>query len=257
MEQKGMLRMGMDNGAVWMDTPASSILSGMKSVGIIGGLGPETSAEFYLEVVFRCQKLNTTQRPLILMSSVPLLFEIERDLIESNTGKERYIPFLVREAQRLERAGVDFIVLPCNSLHVFIDELRKAVSVPVLSIVEETVSVLNKDDIDKVGLISTSATIENRVYENSFEKAGIDFVIPNNLQRAKMDKIIQNLISGRHMNSDREYIQEVIDDLATQGVKSVALACTDLQILIPGNDRIPVFDTMSVLAEATVREILG
>lgn len=80
----------------------------MKSVGVVGGLGPETTAEFYLEVIFKCQKLNDTQRPLIVISSVPLLFEIERDLIASNSGKERYIPFLKAEAQRLEKVALIF-----------------------------------------------------------------------------------------------------------------------------------------------------
>lgn len=229
----------------------------MKSVGVIGGLGPETTAEFYLEVIFQCQKSDTTQRPLILISSVPLLFEIERDLIATNTGKERYIPYLVKEAQRLEKSGVDFLVMPCNSLHIFINEIRESVSIPVLSIVEETVATLSKKSTKKVGLISTSATIKNKVYENSFTAAGIDFVTPDDLQRAKMDKIIQNLISGRHMNDDREYIQEVIGDLTTKGVESVALACTDLQILLPESGNIAVFDTMKVLAEATVSEILS
>jgi aspartate/glutamate racemase len=65
----------------------SVIMMIMKSVGIIGGVGPETTAEFYLEVIFRCQKLNATARPLIVISSVPLPFEIERDLIATNTGK--------------------------------------------------------------------------------------------------------------------------------------------------------------------------
>jgi aspartate/glutamate racemase len=67
----------------------------MKSVGIIGGVGPETTSEFYLKVIFQCQKQNTTQRPSVVIASVPLIFEIERDLIAFNKGKERYIPILL------------------------------------------------------------------------------------------------------------------------------------------------------------------
>lgn len=229
----------------------------MKSVGVIGGLGPETTAEFYLEVIFGCQKQNTTQRPLLVVSSVPLPFEIERELIESNIGKERYIPFLVTEAQRLEKSGVDFIVMPCNSLHVFIDEIRKAVSIPVLSIVEETINYLKENRLSKLGLISTSATVANHVYETKLLETGIAFVTPNDLQRAKMDKIIQRLIEGQHLNKDREAIQEVAHDLAAQNVDCIALACTDLQLLLPSSGQVPVFDTMKILADATVREILA
>lgn len=229
----------------------------MKSVGVIGGLGPETTAEFYLEVIFQCQKQNDTQRPLIVISSVPLLFEIERDLIATNTGKERYIPFLVEEAKRLEKTGVDFLVMPCNSLHVFIEEMRQAVNIPVLSIVEETVSYLNQHNFRKVGLISTSATVANNVYETKFAENNITFVTPNDLQRAKLDKIIQQLIEGRQMNQYREVILAVVKELAAQGVDCVALACTDLQLLLPSSNEVVIFDTMKVLAESTVRMILA
>lgn len=229
----------------------------MKSVGVIGGLGPETTTEFYLEVIFSCQKQNSTQRPLVVVSSVPLLFEIERNLIESNTGKERYIPFLITEAQRLEKSGVDFIVMPCNSLHVFIDDIRKSVNIPVLSIVEETVRYLKENGLSKVGIISTSATIANQVYESKLLEAEIKFVTPDNLQKAMMDKIIQRLIEGQHLNKDREAIMEIAHNLAAQDVDCIALACTDLQLLLPSSEEVPVFDTMKILANATVREILA
>lgn len=229
----------------------------MRSVGVIGGLGPETTAEFYLEVVFGCQKLDNTQRPLVVISSVPLLFEIERDLIESNTGKERYIPYLVNEAQRLEKSGVDMLVMPCNSLHVFIDEIRNAVSIPVLSIVEETINYLEVKNLTKVGLISTSATVANQVYEEKLIEAGISFVTPDDLEKAKMDKIIQRLIDGQHLNKDRDAIMKVAQNLAAQNVDCIALACTDLQLLLPSPEKVPVFDTMKILADATVREILA
>lgn len=229
----------------------------MKSVGVIGGLGPETTAEFYLEVIFQCQKRNNEQRPLVVMSSVPLLFEIERDLIQSNIGKERYIPFLTKEARRLEKAGVDFLVMPCNSLHVFMDEIRQSVNIPVLSIVEETCNYLVEKGYKRVGLISTSATVANHVYEDVLQEKGIAFETPDDLQKAQMDKIIQRLIEGQHLNKDRDIIVKVMDDLIANKVDCVALACTDLQLLLPASDKVEVFDTMKVLATSTTNNILG
>jgi aspartate racemase len=229
----------------------------MKSVGVIGGLGPETTSEFYLEVIFQCQKRNDSQRPLIVISSVPLPFEIERDLIATNTGKERYIPFLTQEARRLEKSGVDFIVMPCNSLHVFIEEIRKSVSIPVLSIVEETAKYVVGQKFKKVGLISTSATVANKVYETKLVEEKVDFVLPNDLARAQMDKIIQRLIEGQHLNKDRETVIAIIKELVESNVDCVALACTDLQLLIPHVEDVVVFDTMKVLADSTVNMILS
>lgn len=229
----------------------------MKSVGVIGGLGPETTANFYLEVIFRCQQLNNDQRPSVVIGSVPLLFEIERDLIAHNSGIERYIPFLQDEARKLEKSGVDFLVMPCNSLHVFIEEIRDAVSIPVLSIVEETIKYLNSKDIKKVGLISTSATIENKVYESKLSERGIEYVTPIDQQRSNIDSIIQRLVSGEHLDEDRKFLVDTADSISEKGVSYVALACTDLQLLNPNSEKVEIFDTMKILADSTVAQILS
>lgn len=228
----------------------------MKTVGIIGGVGPETTSEFYLDIIFGTYKQSKEQRPGILISSVPLPYKIEADLIERNEGAERYIPYLTKEAKRLEDSGADFLVMPCNSLHVFIEEIRNSVSIPVLSIIEETVKFIKEKGYKRVGIISTSATIQNKLYENAFEDAGIDYITPDDFQQAKMGKIIINLVTGQQRNEDREEIINIIETFDTKDVDCVALACTDLQLLIPKHKNLPVFDTMKILADATVRELL-
>ncbi|MCL4405008.1 MAG: amino acid racemase [Patescibacteria group bacterium] len=228
----------------------------MKTVGVIGGLGPETTAEFYLDIIFSCQKKDKTARPAVIISSVPLPYQIEEDLILRSGGMERYIPYLKAEAQRLEKAGADFIVMPCNSLHVFIDEIRSAVSVPVLSIVEETIKFLKREKMKKVGIVSTSATIKNKLYENAFAKNGIEYVAPNELQQAKMGRFILNLVLGQQRNKDREELIDIINEFDGKNLDCVILACTDLQLLIPSHKNLEIFDTMKIFADATVREIL-
>lgn len=228
----------------------------MKTVGVIGGLGPETTSEFYLDVIFSCHAKDTSQRPHVLIGSVPLPYQIEEDLITKNEGSERYVPFLISEAQRLEKAGADFIVMPCNSLHVFIEDIRSAVQIPVLSIVEETVAFMKNNSFMKVGIVSTSATIENKLYETAFEKEGISYVTPDALQQAKMGKFIHNLVMGQRKNTDRDELIEIIANFEDKQVDCVALACTDLQLLIPTHPNLKIFDTMKILADATVEHIL-
>lgn len=228
----------------------------MKSVGIIGGLGPETAAEFYLDVVFSCFKKEKTARPSIVVASVPLPYQIEEDLIMKSEGAERYIPFLTAEAQKLEKAGVDFIVMPCNSTHVFIEQIRNSVRIPVLNIVEETVAFLKRNNFKKIGMVSTSATIRNKLYENALEKSGISFEIPNELQQEKMGKFIYNLVMGQQNNKDREGLIEIINDFENKQVDCVILACTDLQLLIPKHPTLKIFDTMKIFVDATVDQIL-
>lgn len=228
----------------------------MKTVGIIGGLGPETTSEFYLNLVFSCQKRDKTHRPSIIIASVPLPYEIEEDAISKNVGFEKILPFLVKEAKRLEKAGANFIVMPCNSLHVFIKEIRNAVDIPILSIVEETVKFLKKNNLNKVGIVSTSATIKNKLYENAFEESKIGYETPNDFQQAKMGKFILNLVTGMQNNKDREELIQIIGDFEKKNVDCVVLACTDLQLLIPSHPTLKIFDTMKIFADATVEEML-
>jgi aspartate racemase len=229
----------------------------MKSVGVIGGLGPGTTAEFYLEVIFRCHKRNNKQRPLVVIANVPLDLDVEREFLAANKGAERYLPFLIKEAKRLEKSGVDFLVMPCNSLHMFINELRAAVKIPMLSIVEETIAHIKDQGYKKVGLVSTSATVLNKVYETVFEEQKIDFITPTDEQRGRMDQIIQRLVDNQLLDEDRALLEAVAKDLASQQADCVALACTDLQLLRPQSDDVVIFDTMKILADATVNKILS
>jgi aspartate racemase len=228
----------------------------MKTVGIIGGLGPETTSEFYLDLVFSCQKKDRTHRPSIIISSVPLPYAIEEDAISKNIGIERCLPFLISEAKRLEKSGADFIVMPCNSLHIFIKDIRNAVKIPVLSIVEETVKFLKKNKFKKVGIVSTSATIKNKLYENAFEENRIGYETPDDFQQAKMGKFILNLVTGMQNNKDREELIKIIADFENKNVDCVVLACTDLQLLISKHHTLKIFDTMKIFVDATVEEIL-
>ena len=229
----------------------------MKAVGIIGGLGPETTSEFYLDLVFSCAKKDKSAKPLIIITNVPLPYKIEEDLILKSEGMERYIPFLIQEAKRLEKAGADFIVMPCNSLHIFIKEIRQAVKIPVLSIVEETVKFLKREKMKKVGIVSTSATIKNKLYENAFAKNDITYLVPNELQQAKMGKFILNLVVGQQKNRDREELIAIINSFKNKGLDCVILACTDLQLLIPHHPTLKIFDTMKIFADATVQKIIN
>lgn len=228
----------------------------MKTVGIIGGLGPETTSEFYLEIIFGCYQKNKENRPPVLIWNIPLKYEIEEDLLMKATGEERYIPYLVDAAKRLEKGGADFLVMPCNSLHIFIEEIRKSVKIPVLSIAEETTKFLKNRKISIVGLLATATSLKRKIYESVFKKENIKQVLPDEFEQAKIGKMINNIVLHKHANKDRKELLEIVDKFAKKGVKNVILACTDLQLLIPHHPRLVIYDTMKIFADATVQEIL-
>jgi aspartate racemase len=224
----------------------------IKTVGILGGLGPDTTAEFYISIIQSFQKKKTETRPPIVITSVPLPLKTEKKFILHNKDAGDYLPFLLKEAKRLERSGVDFIVMPCNSLHIFIEELRSAVKIPVLSIIEEFVSFLKEKKIKEIGVISTAATLHHQLYEKALQKASIKFSTPDSLQQAKFGKVIHNLVEGTQTSRDRDEIMNAIISFAENNVGTVALACTDLQLLLPQHPHVKIYDTMQVFADATV-----
>jgi aspartate racemase len=228
----------------------------MKTVGVIGGLGPETTSEFYLEVVFGCYKKNKESRPPILIWNVPLKYQIEQDLLTKSSGEERYLPYLIEAAKRLEAGGADFLVMPCNSLHIFIEEIRSSVKIPVLSIVAETAAFLKNKKIEKVGLLATQSSIKNKLYEAALTKEGIEQVLPDQSDQAMIGDIIENIVLNRHTEKDKELLIRIVEKFEGKDVKNVVLACTDLQLLITNHDRLKIYDSMAILAESTITNLL-
>lgn len=230
----------------------------MKTVGIIGGLGPETTSKFYLEIIQGCQQKNKQARPAILIFSVPMPFELEKSIIvKEEQDEEKILPILIQTARKLETAGVNFLVMPCNSLHAFIEEIRASVSIPVLSILEETTKFLQKEKIKQVGLLSTIITRRRKLYEDAFSKAGIESMLPSDSDQVKIGKIIHSLVMSQQDDKERKELIGIIENLEKRGAKHVVLACTDLQLLIPAHPGIKIFDTMKILARATVKKILN
>jgi len=228
----------------------------MKTVGIIGGLGPETTANFYLKVVFSSFEKHTEARPPMLIWNVPLPYQIEEDFITKTVGEEKYIPFLIDAAKRLEKGGAEFIVIPCNSVHIFINQVRNAVKIPILSIIEETVNFLKTQNIKEVGILATSSTIRKKLYESRFQSNDILIHTPNEIDQKRMANIINHLVHSKHNEEDKKELLQIISNFASSGVKTIILACTDLQLLVPRHQDVMIYDTMEILAEATVRELL-
>lgn len=228
----------------------------MKTVGIIGGLGPEATAKFYLDLVSACSKQDQQGRPSILIYSVPLPIEVEKECIIDAQNVEKCIPFLIKAARTLEKGGADFLVMPCNSLHVFIKEIREAVNIPVLSIIDETIKNLKTQNIKEVGILATSITINKNLYKNQLNDNGINQVALEGIEQTRLGKIIYNLVIGRHTRSDKQLLKKITEILINKGIKTIILACTDLQLLAPFNHGIKIIDTMQILADAVVREMI-
>jgi len=225
----------------------------MKTLGIIGGLGPKTTAKFYMRIVSLCANRNLEQRPNILISNVPISHKLEEKFINRSEGKKEFCELLITAAKTLEKGGADFLVLPCDTAHVFIEEIKLAVNIPVLSIINETVKVLKSRGVEKIGLLSTPATVKNKLFDKK-----IDLIKPSKSNQKKMGLIINSILNNRNIDENRIELLEIIKSLSKKS-DALLLACTDLQLLIPEKEinGVEIFDTMQILANATVREIIN
>lgn len=227
----------------------------MKTLGIIGGLGPETTAEFYLSIIAQCQRLARDHRPNIIINSVPIEYSIEENALLHGKDVEQFLPCLIHSAQLLEKAGADFVVMPCNTLHRFVPDIQAAISIPFVSVIDVVVDFVMKNNLGGVGLIATSITLQSNFYQSAFDKNNIKYHIPTDFHQAKLAKMIFGLVSGNYANHHRNDLIDVIDEFDQQKISNVLLACTDLQALIPHHPRIKIVDTMQLLADRAVVEI--
>lgn len=227
----------------------------MKTLGIIGGFGPETTAQFYLEIINLSRK-RLDQYPSILIYNPPIPFELEKDVAGEGQNESKMLPLIIQAAKKLEEAKADFIVIPCNTIHLHIEKIRQAVNIPILSIIEETANQIEKENFKKIGLLATSSTIKNKLYHEPLAKKDIEIIIPDETSQQKIAEIIPNILIGKKTVEDKNFLIETINHMKKNGAEAVVLACTDLPLLIGQKDtHIKLIDTLDILAEAASREL--
>lgn len=184
----------------------------------------------------------------MLIFNVPVPLDLEERFIRSGKGDENeLVSLLVEGMKKLEAGGADFIVIPCNTVHLFIQQIREAVSIPVLSIVEETAKFLVGKNITKICVISTTRSRKSSLFDGEFRRRGIDIDAVSDEEQEKIDEIIIRVLLFQATGADRARLLEIIDSKNMP----VLLACTDLQNIIkPDQERI--FDTMEILADSAL-----
>lgn len=229
----------------------------MKTIGLIGGMSWESSAEYYRvmnETVK--ERLGGLHSARILMSSVD--FEgFRQHMLKGDfdaIGRE-----LAAEARRLEQAGADLMVIGTNTMHMVAPQVAEAVSVPLLHIADATADAVKELGLTRVGLLGTIFTMERDFYRGRLAEHGIEAVIPPKADRELVDRIIfDELCKGAFLDKSRAEYVRIIDDLAAQGAGAVILGCTEIGLLVrPGDTEVVVLDTCRIHAAGAVDRALG
>ena len=229
-----------------------------KTVGILGGMGPEATVDLMRRVIAGTPAHDDADHIRMLVDSNPRVPSRIEALVEG-TG-ESPVPCLVEMARGLERQGADFLVIPCNTAHHYHTEIAAAVGVPVLNMIEMTARGAGAacPDLTRVGLLASSALLRIRLYEPWFERLGVGVLYPKSgVQRALME-LIRAVKAGRHTTAQVAACDRAAEDLKAQGAQCLVVACTELSVIAERlNTDLPVCDAADVLARAVIREALG
>jgi aspartate racemase len=230
-----------------------------RKLGILGGMGPEATASLYLNIIGRCQrelgaKYNSDFPPIVINSCPVPDGYMWKDFHKSEV--ERTLRLNVR---LLEKAEVDFIAIPCNSVHHFLPVMRRAVNVPFLSIVEETARAISAEGLTRVLLLASEFTVNRRIYDKTLADREITLVKPTAAQKRLVGDIIVRVESGRRTKSDRTRVVKIVDKLRKESdVEGVIAGCTEIPLLVKAVDiSIPLFDTIDILASSAYELIRG
>jgi aspartate racemase len=230
----------------------------IRTIGILGGMGPVSSAHFYSEILTVCQRqfgaIEEWDFPAMILYSLPVIESTN----EGFDDRAVAVAALVPAVKILEKAGADFIVIPCNTAHYFLEELRSAVKIPILSMVECVMEEAVKQGRKTVGLMGTLMTVKTGLYLPSAKKRGISLLAIEGDEFQPVTDAIGNVTSGRMTSVDTEKLRAIAEALRKRGAESVILGCTELPLVLTAQDTdVPLLDSVHILAEAAAKYAYG
>ncbi|MEM7346196.1 MAG: amino acid racemase [Chloroflexota bacterium] len=231
----------------------------MKTVGIIGGIAPESTVQYYRLIIdlYR-EKVADGSYPPILINSIDMTMML--DLIGRNKFSN-VTEYLVGEVEKLAKGGADFGFLASNTPHIVFDEVQRNSPMPLISIVEAARSAVEALGLKKVGLFGTRFTMQGQFYVESFAKSGITVITPDiDDQTYIHDKYMSELVNGVFLAETRDQLLTIVDKLRSKhNIEGLVLGGTELPLILPETtaEAIPFFDTTKIHAEQAVTQIFS
>jgi len=228
----------------------------MKTIGIIGGLGPETTIEYYrLIIAAYVERIPDGSYPSIIINSVDL-----KKMVDMAAANERakMAEFLVNEIQKLARAGAECGLVSANTPHMVFDEVRDQSPIPLVSIVEAACEAAKPLGLKKFGLFGARFTMQARFYPDVFSKQGITLAVPDEHEQAFIHQVyFDELVKGTVRPETRERLLMIVDRLKERnGIEGLILGGTELSLILRDATvrDIPVLDTTRIHVKAIVAE---
>jgi aspartate racemase len=231
----------------------------MKTLGIIGGVGPESTIEYYQNIIalYR-ERQRDGSYPEFIINSVDLKKGLDFMAANKLAGMADY---LLEEIGKLARAGANFGLISANTPHIVFDELASKSPIPLISIVGCASAAAKARGLKKLALFGTRFTMQGTFYLKVFSREGIELVAPDaNDQEYIHDKYLNELVPGKFLPETRDGLLAIVDRMqAKSDIDGVILAGTELSLILrdPDHKGIPFLNTTKIHVEAAVTEMLS
>lgn len=226
-----------------------------KTLGILGGLGPLATV-YFMDMIVKMTEAVTDQDHISMIVLNHAAIPDRTEFILDNS-KPNPLPMMIEDAKKLQAAGSDYVVMPCNTAHFFYEQIQKNIEIPMLNIIEETVKEACAKGVGKLGILATKGTVSAGSYQRMCEKYGIEWAVPSLQDEQSLMNIIYNQVkAGKEINIT-EFLK-IIENMKADGCDAVTLGCTELSVINKdfalGRD--DVIDSLEVLAKRSI-ELCG
>jgi aspartate racemase len=230
----------------------------MKKIGLIGGVGPESSIEYYRLIIKRFQdRLGTKDYPEMIINSINMT---EMLSYVFNNQLDKLVDFLSDRIKTLELSGVDYGAIASNTPHVVFDRLAERVTIPLISIVEETCKEINNRKIKRVGLFGTKSTMTNGFYNRVAERFGIEIFIPESVKQDYIHgKYMTELVFNKILPDTKQQLIQIVRELKEkESIQGLILGGTELPLILSQSDfnDIEILDTTKIHVESIVTKMI-
>ncbi|MDA3129016.1 aspartate/glutamate racemase family protein [Aliibacillus thermotolerans] len=229
----------------------------MKRVGIIGGLGPESTVEYYQTFIKKFQnKMNSNKvLPELFINSINM-YNIFR-FIDENKMTD-LIDYVGQAAQKLEEIGADVVVISANTPHIVFADVQNKVNVPMISIVEATYEKAVEQGMKKVGLLGTKFTMEHDFFKKPFLANEKEVIVPNEQDQMFIhEKIVEELENGIVKQETKEAFLRVINTMMEEeNIDGLILGCTELPMILNDQDvTLPLLNTTEIHIDTMIEHV--
>ena len=227
----------------------------MATLGIVGGLGPESTIDYYRRILEEWKRESPSSSPSIIIDSL----DVDRGLRLVEHDRPALIEYLAASLGRLAAAGADFAAMAANTPHVVFDELVARSPIPIVSIVEACAEEAARRGLHRLALLGTRFTMEGAFYPSVFARRGIAIVVPNDEQRRWIhDRYVGQLLRGEFRDETRDGVISIVRRLRQeQNIDGVILGVTELTLLLsaPVVAEVPALDTTALHVAAIVKRL--